>query len=384
MTANEIFNLLKEKFGDVVSFTEAKQVPAPKPPPPPAPAKPAAAPAVPGAAKPAAPAAAAAPKPAVPAAPAAPKPPTAPPAEKPQAMAPPADKPADAPKPNAAPAAETPKPAAPAANPAPAAAASPAAPAAPAAPKPAPAAGAAAAPKPAAPGAAAAAPKPPAGPMVSIGDPFIKVSPPERLPDVMAFLRDDLRTQFDLLHDLCGLDQKDCTEVVYHLNSLPKKHWIVVKVALPRLTGVVSTVAHLWKTAIWHERECFDLFGVKFAGNPDLRRILLPDDWEGHPLLKDYKVQEFYRGMPVPYHGEHWVGEGTFVTKMEDVSADTLEQWYQMGLKPSATPAEAAVVAIAAAPAKPEAAKAEQKPDSKPGEAPKADPGKDNPPAKPA
>ncbi len=371
MTANEIFNLLKEKFGDVVSFTEAKQVPAPKPAPPPAPPKPAA-PAAGAAAKPAAaPAAGAAPKPPAPAAPAAapaaPKPPAPPPAEKPQAMAPPADKPADAPKPVAPP---------PAAE-------KPAAPAAPAAPKPAAAAGAAAAPKPAAPAApaAAAAPKPPAGPMVSIGDPFIKVSPPERLPDVMAFLRDDLRTQFDLLHDLSGVDQKDCTEVVYHLNSLPKKHWIVIKVALPRLTGVVSTVAHLWKTAIWHERECYDLFGVKFAGNPDLRRILLPDDWEGHPLLKDYKVQEFYRGMPVPYHGEHWVGEGTFVTKMEDVSADTLEQWYQMGIKPAAAPAPAAAAVAAAASPAP---KAETKPDSKPGEAPKADPGKDNPPAKPA
>ncbi|KAF0244618.1 MAG: NADH-quinone oxidoreductase subunit, partial [Planctomycetota bacterium] len=254
-------------------------------------------------------------------------------------------------------------------------------------PKPPPAAGAAAAPKPAAP----AAPKP-AAPvaMVSVGDPFIKVSTPEKLPDVMAFLRDDPRTNFDLLHDLSGLDQKDCIEVVYHLNSLPKKHWIVIKVSVPRANGVVPTVAHLWKTAIWHEREAFDLFGMRFSGNPDLRRILLPDDWEGHPLLKDYKVQEFYRGMPVPYHGEHWVGEGTLVTKKEDVSAESLEQWYQMGLKPAVKAPEPVAVAAAAPPkpapplkigevaatppipAMPPTPKTENKTT---GDAPKADPG---------
>ncbi|MEK7469303.1 MAG: NADH-quinone oxidoreductase subunit C [Planctomycetota bacterium] len=378
MTPIEIFNLLKEKFGDAVAFTEAKQAPAPKPAAPPAPA--------PGAAKPAAPAAAGAAKPAVPAAPKpaappAPKPadaaaaPAAQPAEKPQAMTPPADKPAESPKPHAPPAAV---PAVPPASAPDGATAGKPAPATPAAPKPAAAAGAAAAPRPATP----AAPKPAApGAMVPVGDPFIKVSSPDRIPDVMAFLRDDPRTNFDLLHDLSGLDQKDCIEVVYHLNSLPKKHWIVVKVAVPRANGVVPTVAHLWKTAIWHEREAFDLFGMKFAGNPDLRRILLPDDWEGHPLLKDYKVQEFYRGMPVPYHGEHWVGEGTLVTKKEDVSAESLEQWYQMGLKPAvkaAEPVAAAAPAPAAAkpappvPATPPAPKTENKTT---GDAPKADPG---------
>lgn len=294
MSPADVFKLLKDRFGDAVSFVEAKQAPAPKP------------------------------------------------------AAPPA-KPGEAPKPAGA-------------APAPPVAAAPARPAAPAAPAAPPAA------KPAAPAAPAAVrpPAPPA-PGIPVGDPFVRVATPDRLPDVMAFLRDDLRLEFDLLHDLAGLDQKDCTEVVYHLTSLPKRHWLCVKVAVPRLAGIVPTVAHLWKTAIWHERECYDLFGVRFAGNPDLRRILLPDDWEGHPLLKDYKVQEFYQGMPVPYHEEHWVGEGTKVTKIEDVSAETLEQWYQMGLKaPEPAPAAAA------------------SPDSKPGEAPKADPGKDNPPAKPA
>jgi NADH-quinone oxidoreductase subunit C len=212
--------------------------------------------------------------------------------------------------------------------------------------------------------------------MVNVGDGFIKVNKSELIPKVMELLRDDPRLAFDLCHDVSGLDQKDCVEIVYHLNSLTKKHWVVVKTSCPRANGHVPTVAHLWKTAIWHEREAYDLFGVKFDGHPDMRRILLPDDWEGHPLLKDYKVQEFYRGMPVPYHEEHWTGAGTYVKELGDVSAETVEQWYQMGLKPAAAAGATAVAAPpaapVAAPAKPAAAPPAPKPDapsaeSKPG-----------------
>jgi len=67
---------------------------------------------------------------------------------------------------------------------------------------------------------------------------------------------------------------------------------------------VLPTVCALWGTAEWHEREAYDLFGMRFANHPDHRRILLPDDWEGYPLLKDYQVQEFYRGVKVPYVGD--------------------------------------------------------------------------------
>ncbi|MBI2920087.1 MAG: NADH-quinone oxidoreductase subunit C [Planctomycetes bacterium] len=368
MKTEEIFKLVKEKFGDGVALVEAKQAPAPKPAAPPAPAA-GAKPAVPGTpgAAPKAAVPAVAPKPAgaaAPAAPAAPPPAPAPPkpaSEKPVAAAP-------KPEPSSGDAVAKPA-------------------VAPPAPKP-----------PAVP----AAPKPPAGPMVSIGDPFFKVASAEKLDEVLAFLRDDPRLEFNSLQSISGLDQKECVEIVYHLYSMPKKHWAVVKASAPRANGSVPTVAHLWKTAIWLERETFDMFGVKFSGNPDLRRILCPDDWEGWPLLKDYKVQEFYRGMPVPYHGEHWVGDGTFVKKLDDVSAETLEQWYQAGLKPAepaAVPA-AAVAAAAAAPpapkpaasapaaAKPaeppkpaEPAKPENKTESNPGEAPKPDPGTDQKPA---
>ncbi|MYF99827.1 NADH-quinone oxidoreductase subunit C, partial [Candidatus Poribacteria bacterium] len=63
----------------------------------------------------------------------------------------------------------------------------------------------------------------------------------------------------------------------------------------------IPTVSHIWKTADWHERETYDLYGILFEGHTDLRRILLPDDWEGFPLRKDYQEPDFYRGMRVPY-----------------------------------------------------------------------------------
>ena len=92
-------------------------------------------------------------------------------------------------------------------------------------------------------------------------------------------------------------------EVVYHLSSTVKKHTLVLKVMLPRWKDdqpgqlpEVPSVADVWRTADWHEREVFDLSGVRFTGHPDLRRILCPEDWVGHALRKDYE-------MPLEYHG---------------------------------------------------------------------------------
>ena len=92
-------------------------------------------------------------------------------------------------------------------------------------------------------------------------------------------------------------------EVVYHLSSFTLRHRFVLKLILPRWKdGVagqlpeVPTVSHIWATADWHERETFDLVGIMFTGHPDLRRILLAEDWEGHPLRKDYEF-------PLEYHG---------------------------------------------------------------------------------
>jgi NADH-quinone oxidoreductase subunit C len=131
-------------------------------------------------------------------------------------------------------------------------------------------------------------------------DPLIKVSP-QHVCEIAQFFRDDEELQFDFLSSLSGMDLKGKLGVIYHLSSLTKKHKITIRVEVPTDAPEVQSVESIWKTANWHEREAFDLFGIRFAGHPDLRRILLPYDWEGYPLRKDYQVPEFYNGMRVPY-----------------------------------------------------------------------------------
>lgn len=113
---------------------------------------------------------------------------------------------------------------------------------------------------------------------------------------------------FDQLSCLTVLDQGPQggqLELLYTLNSIPFGHHLTVQAMVPRGTAedppIAPSVAHIWRTADWHEREAFDLFGVRFEGHPDLRRILLPHDWEGHPLRKDYEEQEVYHGIRVAY-----------------------------------------------------------------------------------
>ncbi|MCE1164732.1 MAG: NADH-quinone oxidoreductase subunit C [Bacteroidetes bacterium] len=119
---------------------------------------------------------------------------------------------------------------------------------------------------------------------------------------IALFLRDEESLQFDNLSCLSGVDyDKDNLAVVYHLVSYALKHSLVVKCLIPKSDPKIQTVSDVWAAADWHEREAFDLVGMTFEGHPDLRRILLPDDWEGHPLRKDFKVPEFYNGMKVPY-----------------------------------------------------------------------------------
>ena len=146
-------------------------------------------------------------------------------------------------------------------------------------------------------------------------DPWIEVAP-EALVEVCQYLRDEPDLRFNMLNCISGvdyfepdpkkaakLDWQPHLEVVYHLWSLPHKTSLVLKVMLPRWKDgeegalpEVPTVTGVWRTADWHEREVFDLSGVMFTGHPDLRRILCPEDWEGHPLRKDYE-------MPLEYHG---------------------------------------------------------------------------------
>ena len=109
---------------------------------------------------------------------------------------------------------------------------------------------------------------------------------------------------FDFLSCLTGVDngpEADTMEVLYHLCSIPYHKQLVVKVLLDRKSPSVPTVSDIWRTANWHEREAYDLLGIGFDNHPDLRRILLPADWEGHPLRKDYVEQEKYHGITVAY-----------------------------------------------------------------------------------
>jgi NADH-quinone oxidoreductase subunit C len=123
------------------------------------------------------------------------------------------------------------------------------------------------------------------------------VVPREYIVDVCSHLKAASVAAFDFLSDICGVDrgpeEEPRFEVNYHLFSTTRHHRLRLKVLLSEEDPRVSTVTGVWRTANWHERETFDLFGVTFEGHPDLRRILLPDDWEGHALRKDFPLRGY-------------------------------------------------------------------------------------------
>jgi|SRR5215813_3484806 len=118
----------------------------------------------------------------------------------------------------------------------------------------------------------------------------------EYVREACAILRDDSSCPFNYLADLTAVDwypNEPRFEVVYHLLSIPKKERVRLKVKLDGSSPVVESVTSVWPSANQFEREVFDLFGVRFAGHPRLERILMPDNWEGHPLRKDYPVEGY-------------------------------------------------------------------------------------------
>lgn len=129
----------------------------------------------------------------------------------------------------------------------------------------------------------------------------VKIAPGD-LKKVCHHLLHHPSTYFDMLSCLTAIDngpEAGTLDVVYNLYSIPFNHHLALKVTVPRDGGEVDSVEEIWKTANWHEREAYDMFGIRFAGHPDLRRILMPADWEGHPLRKDYQQQEYYRGVKI-------------------------------------------------------------------------------------
>lgn len=115
----------------------------------------------------------------------------------------------------------------------------------------------------------------------------------ESLLVVCRYLRDDEDLRFEFLADLCGADMSPAEprfQVVYHLYSPERGRRIRIKVPVPEGDPEIDSVVPVWETADWHERECFDLLGISFRNHPDQRRILLPDDFEGHPLRKDFPL----------------------------------------------------------------------------------------------
>jgi NADH-quinone oxidoreductase subunit C len=114
----------------------------------------------------------------------------------------------------------------------------------------------------------------------------------DRLVEVCTFLRDTPGLEFDFLTDLTAVDyptRPKRFDVVLHLYSMTQNHLLRVKAAVAE-NETIGSVVPVWKTANWLERETYDMFGVVFEGHPDLRRILLPEDWEGFPLRKDYPL----------------------------------------------------------------------------------------------
>ena len=123
------------------------------------------------------------------------------------------------------------------------------------------------------------------------------VIPREFIADACLFLKITSGLEFNFLSDLCGFDrgpeEEPRFEVNYHLFSTTKFHRVRLKVLVNEDDAHVPSITGVWRTANWHERETYDLFGVIFDNHPDLRRILLPDDWQGHALRKDFPLRGY-------------------------------------------------------------------------------------------
>ena len=138
------------------------------------------------------------------------------------------------------------------------------------------------------------------------GKTVISVSP-ENWSEISSLLKNESKLNFDYLMCISAYDKGDSKVygAAYNFYSTVKNHYLEVRVEVEDGTSIPSVV-ELWKAADWHEREAYDMMGLKFEGHPDLKRILLSEDWEGYPLRKDYKEPDYYHGVPVPKDKSYW------------------------------------------------------------------------------
>ena len=139
-----------------------------------------------------------------------------------------------------------------------------------------------------------------------VDDKFIKVSS-SKWHDIALLLKENGKLKFDYLMCISSYDvgDKKTYGVAYNFKSTSLNHYLEVRVEITDEDSIPS-VSDLWGAADWHEREAYDMMGVKFENHPNFKRILLADDWEGHPLRKDYDTPDYYRGMPVPKDKTYW------------------------------------------------------------------------------
>lgn len=130
-----------------------------------------------------------------------------------------------------------------------------------------------------------------------VRDPFITVAP-GKVDKVCLFGRVEQDLAFDFCQSITGVDTGDTFTCVYHLFSYAHRHTLVLKTSVSRQAPRLPSTVHVWPVADWYEREIYDLYGVVFDGHPDLRRLLLPEDWPGHPMRKDWVEPQSYNGMP--------------------------------------------------------------------------------------
>lgn len=136
---------------------------------------------------------------------------------------------------------------------------------------------------------------------------FIQIQP-EKWNEIAKFIKTEPELKFDSCQCITGVDLgiEQNLEVRYNFHSMKLKHKIEIRIAVERKRPSIPSVEQVWRIADWFEREVYDMYGIRFKGHRDLRRMLLPDDWKSWPLRKDYKTPKTYNGMKVPKVRKGW------------------------------------------------------------------------------